>query len=88
MFSGASTFVEGVDTTFGVIMGITLFLLIGISLTIILFMYRYNKRRHPKAVQIKGYPTLELMDYYSSWTRSYNLLLWLDGMGFNAGNTR
>lgn len=79
MFSGASTFVEGVDTTFGVIMGITLFLLIGITLTIILFMYRYNKRRHPKAVQIKGYPTLELVwtiillglvviIYYYGWT--------------------
>jgi len=61
MFRGASTFVEGVDTAFAVIIGIALFFLIGITATIILFLYRYNEKKHPKAVQIEGNATLELI---------------------------
>ncbi len=61
MFSGASTFVEGVDTAFVVILGISFFFLIGITIAIILFIYRYNQKKHPKAVQIEGSTTLELI---------------------------
>ncbi len=61
MFSGASTFVEGVDTAFAVVIGISLFFLIGITATIILFLYRYHEKRHPKAVQIEGSTKLEII---------------------------
>jgi len=61
MFSGASTFVEGVDTAFAIIIGISLFFLIGITVVIILFLYRYNEKRHPKAVQIEGSTKLEII---------------------------
>jgi cytochrome c oxidase subunit II len=61
MFSGASTFVQGVDTAFAVIIGISLFFLIGITAVMIYFLYRYNQKRHPKAVQIEGNTTLEIV---------------------------
>ena len=61
MFSGASTFVEGVDTAFAVILGIAFFFLIGITAVMILFLYRYNEKKHPKAVQIEGSTKLEII---------------------------
>ncbi len=61
MFSNASNFVEGVDTAFVVILGICFFFLIAITFTLIYFLYKYNKKRHPKAVQIKGSNTLEII---------------------------
>lgn len=63
MFSGASTFVEGVDNAFVFIIAISLFFLIGITAVMIMFMYRYNQKRHPKAVQIEGNTKLEV-----AWT--------------------
>lgn len=61
MFSNASNFVEGVDTAFVVILGICFFFLIAITFTLVYFLYKYNKKRHPKAVQIKGSNTLEII---------------------------
>jgi cytochrome c oxidase subunit II len=61
MYSGASTFVEGVDNAFVFILGISFFFLIGITAVIILFLYRYNKKKHPKAIQIEGNNTLEVI---------------------------
>ncbi len=61
MYSGASTFVEGVDNAFVFILGISFFFLIGITAVIIMFLYRYNKKKHPKAVQIEGNNTLEVI---------------------------
>lgn len=63
MFSGASTFVEGVDNAFVFIIAISLFFLIGITAVMIMFIYRYNQNRHPKAVQIEGSTKLEI-----AWT--------------------
>lgn len=63
MILGASTFVEGVDNAFMFILGISFFFLIGISLTIILFIYRYNRKKNPKATQVKDSVTLEV-----TWT--------------------
>jgi cytochrome c oxidase subunit 2 len=57
----ASNFVEGVDTSFIVIFGIISFFLIGITATIIYFIFKYNKSRHPKAVQIHGNTKLEIV---------------------------
>ncbi len=61
MILAASTFVEGVDNAFMFIIGISLFFLIGITAVMILFLYRYNRKRHPKAEQIEGNTTLEII---------------------------
>jgi len=61
MNSAASTFVEGVDNAFIFILGIAFFFLIGITLVMLIFLYRYNKKRHPKAVQIEGSTKLEVI---------------------------
>lgn len=57
----ASNFVKGVDTAFMVILGIILFFLIGITVTMIYFVIRYRKSRNPKATQIEGNTTLEII---------------------------
>jgi len=57
----ASNFVEGVDTSFMIIFGIITFFLIGITATMIYFVFRYRKSRHPKAVQIHGNNALEIL---------------------------
>lgn len=56
---GASNFVEGVDLAFKVIFGISIFFLVGITAVMLYFLYRYNRKRHPKAIQIKESPWLE-----------------------------
>jgi len=61
MFSGASTFVSGVDTAFVLIIGISLFFLIGITGTIIVFLVRYNKKRNPVSTDIEGSTKLEII---------------------------
>lgn len=61
MFSGASTFVSAVDTVFVLIIGISLFFLIGITATIIVFLVRYNKKRNPIATDIEGSTKLEII---------------------------
>lgn len=60
--SGASTFAEGVDLAFYVILGISLFFLVGITATMIYFVFKYNKKRHPKAdTSITGSTKLEII---------------------------
>ncbi|HPS62506.1 MAG TPA: cytochrome c oxidase subunit II [Bacteroidales bacterium] len=57
---GASNFAEGVDLAFKVIFGISLFFLVGITITMLWFVYRYNRKRHPVAVQVKENNLLEI----------------------------
>lgn len=61
MFSGASNFVEGVDQAFVLILGISFFFLIGLSILMLYFVWRYNKKRNPVATQIEGNNTLEVV---------------------------
>ena len=61
MFSGASTFVSAVDTAFVLIIGISLFFLVGITTTIIVFLVKYNKKRNPIATDIEGSTKLEII---------------------------
>jgi cytochrome c oxidase subunit 2 len=61
IFSGASNMVEGVDRSFMVIFSISLFFLMGITATMIYFIVRYRKTRNPKATQIDGSNTLEII---------------------------
>jgi cytochrome c oxidase subunit 2 len=61
MFSGASNFVEGVDTAFMVILGISVILLVAITVVMIYFVIRFNKKKNPVPVDIHGDNRLELL---------------------------
>jgi cytochrome c oxidase subunit 2 len=61
IFSGASNMVEGVDRSFIIIFGISIFFLVGITAVMIYFIIRYDKKRNPKATQIDGNNTLEII---------------------------
>ncbi len=63
MFSGASNFVNGVDKTFFIILGISFFFLIGITFTMIFFVLKYNRKKKIAAVQLKDNTWLEI-----TWT--------------------
>lgn len=63
MFEGASNFAKGVDNVFLLIFAISFFFLIGISAMMIWFVIRYNRKKHPKAVQMKDNMKLEI-----TWT--------------------
>jgi cytochrome c oxidase subunit 2 len=63
MYSPASNFVEGVDNDFKIIFGISLFFLAGITLVMLFFVFRYSRKRHPIAVQIKDNIPMEI-----AWT--------------------
>ena len=57
----ASNFVQGVDTAFLVILGISFFFLIALTVVMIYFIYKYNNKRHPVATQIHGSTILEIV---------------------------
>jgi len=57
----ASNFVQGVDKAFLVILGISFFFLIALTVVMIYFIYKYNNKRHPVATQIHGSTTLEIV---------------------------
>jgi cytochrome c oxidase subunit II len=59
--NGASNFVEGVDLTFIVILGISVFFLVGITAVMIYFVIRYSRKRNPKATNIEGNTKLEIL---------------------------
>ena len=43
---------EGVDLAFYLIIGISVFFLVAITVTMVWFVVRYRRAQHPKAVQI------------------------------------
>jgi cytochrome c oxidase subunit 2 len=59
----ASNFVATFDKTFYFTLGISLVLLIGLTVTMLWFIYKYNKKRNKTATQIKGNNLLEI-----TWT--------------------
>lgn len=63
MYSGASNLVTSTDNAFLLIIGISVIFFIGILATLIWFIIRYNKNKHPVAEQIHGSNTLEI-----AWT--------------------
>ena len=78
--SGASNFVEGVDWVFKLLFGISFFFLIMITATMIFFLVRYNRKRHPRAVQVKDNTALEI-----TWiTIPIILVLFLFYFGYSA----
>ncbi|MGD0710643.1 MAG: cytochrome c oxidase subunit II [Bacteroidales bacterium] len=60
MFSNASNFVQGVDKTFFIILGISFFFLILITFLMIFFVIKYNRKKNKAAVQIKDNIFLEI----------------------------
>lgn len=63
MFEGASNFARGVDNTFLFIFAVSFFFLIGITAIMLWFLFRYNRKKHPMAEQMKDNMTLEV-----TWT--------------------
>jgi cytochrome c oxidase subunit 2 len=59
----ASNFVEGVDRAFIIILGFSFLFLIVLTFLMILFILKYRRSKHPKAVQIEGSTKLEI-----AWT--------------------
>lgn len=78
---GASTYSHIVDQTFWYILGISAFLLLGITVAMIYFAIRYSHKRHKKAAQIEGSILLETL-----WTVIPTLLVlsmfWYGWTGF------
>jgi cytochrome c oxidase subunit 2 len=61
MFSEASNFVKGVDTSLAVILGISIFFLIAITVVMIYFVIRYSRKRNPVATNIEHNNALEIL---------------------------
>lgn len=59
--SGASNFVEGVDLSFAIILGASLFFLVSITVVMIYFVIRYRKSKNPNPSHIHGNNTLEII---------------------------
>ena len=59
MFSNASNFVHGSDLSTLIIGGFGVFFLVSFTAIMILFVVKYNKKRNPKATQIKDNIVLE-----------------------------
>ncbi|GAF02583.1 cytochrome c oxidase subunit II [Saccharicrinis fermentans] len=57
----ASTFVSEVDSAFVFIFGISLFFLFAITVFMVYYIIRYRKSKNPKATQIEGNNTLEIV---------------------------
>jgi len=63
MFSNASNFVHGVDKAFLIIGGFSVFFLVSFTAIMIVFIVKYNRKRNPKATQVKDNTLLEV-----TWT--------------------
>ncbi len=66
----ASTFAQGVDFSLYVIAGISVFFLVGITVVMLFFVFRYNKKRNPVATNIEGSHKMEVL-----WTAIPTLLV-------------
>ena len=61
MFNSASNYADSVDLVMLIIVGISVLLLLGITVAMIYFVFRYNRKRHPVAEQIHGNVILEVI---------------------------
>ena len=59
-FQRASNLAEGIDKSFYLIIGIDIFFFVLLITLMLIFVFRYSRKRHPKAVQIKEHAWLEL----------------------------
>jgi len=70
MFSGASNITNEVDRIFLIIIGTSVFLLVFITILMVYFVFRYNRKRHAKAAKIKETLMLEII-----WTAVPTILV-------------
>jgi cytochrome c oxidase subunit 2 len=61
MYSNLTNFSEGIDKAFVVILGIIIFLLISITITMIVFIVKYREDKHPKPAKFSKNLTLEII---------------------------
>ena len=66
----ASNFVEGVDFSLYLVLGVSLVFLIGITVVMVYFLFRYSRKRNPVATNITHNNTLEVI-----WTVIPTLLV-------------
>lgn len=57
----ASNFVAGVDLAFMIILGVSIFFLIALTVVMLVFIRKYRKDKHPKAIQNEGSNKLEVL---------------------------
>ncbi len=57
----ASNFVAGVDLAFMIILGISIFFLVALTVVMLVFIRKYRKDKHPKAIQNEGSNKLEAL---------------------------
>lgn len=57
----ASNFVAGVDLAFVIILGISIFFLVSLTIIMLVFIRKYRKDKHPKAIQNEGSNKLEAL---------------------------
>ncbi len=57
----ASNFVEGVDFSMYLILGISVFFLVGITFVMVYFLFRYSKKNNPVATNIPHNTFLEII---------------------------
>ncbi len=57
----ASNFVAGVDLAFMIILGVSIFFLIVLTLVMLVFIRKYRKDKHPEAIQNEGSNKLEAL---------------------------
>ena len=57
----ASNFVSSFNTAFYFILGVSLILLVGLTVLMLYFIFRYNKKRNKVATQIEGNNVLEIV---------------------------
>lgn len=61
MFSGPTAYAENVDNVMLFIIGVSVFLLLGIIAAMVIFSIKYSRKRHPVAKQIEGHLGLEVL---------------------------
>lgn len=61
MFDGTSSYADSVDMAMIIITVLSVIMLIGITVAMLYFVYKYNRKRNPKATQIHGNVTLEII---------------------------
>lgn len=81
MIAEASNFVKETDTTFIIIVAICTFFLLLITISMVYFVIKYNRKRNKKAVNIHGSTALEI-----TWTVIPTILalgmFWLGWVGY------
>lgn len=81
MFDGASNFVSSVNTTFLVVLSISVFFLVLITGLMLYFVFKYSRKKNPVATNIEGNVALEI-----TWTLIPTILVlimfWYGWIGY------